>query len=669
MKFLNLKISTIIILGSAILSIACSWQSGLSENVQNIEGLYTEDLRPQFHYTPPEGWIGDPNGLIYHEGKYHLYYWGHAVSNDLVHWEHLPRAMSDIMSGSVVIDKQNTSGLGTNENPPWVAIFSVVYPETHIQAQEIAYSLDSGITWEKYDGNPVLDIGSTEFRDPQVFWYEPDNRWIMVIALAEERQVSFYASGNLKDWEHLSDFGPVGADGGVWECPDLFQLAVDGDKENMKWVLQVDVQPVGGQYFLGDFDGKQFIPDPEFAAISESDGQIPEGRLIEGFEDDNYGDWKVTGDAFGQGPVKESRPGQSPIFGFEGERFVTSFHGGDESTGTLLSTEFEIDRPYINFKIGGGEHPSNGSDGRGVGMRLIIDDEIIHESTGRNMEILKWKHWDVREYQNRLARIEIFDHETGGWGHVNVDHIMLAGEPIANERENAFWIDYGRDFYATRSWRNAPDSDERRIWIAWMSNWQYAQDVPTEPWKGVQSIPREVTLKSFPEGVRLVQEPVRALRGLRQDEFYLSNVRIDQLYDLSGKHGIAGTEFEMIVDLNIADADTAGIIVRRGTDEETVIGYDALDESLFVDRRNSGQTDFSSSFPGVSTGPVEADGNRVRLHILVDRSTLELFSNKGQTVISDLIFPSIESDGIAFFSSGGTAEIEHLSFYPLSSIW
>lgn len=654
-----------------IYAAACSSMPDVSERNPDVQStdLYSEDLRPQYHFTPPEGWIGDPNGLIYHDGEYHLYYWGHAVSEDLVHWEHLPRAMSDIMSGSVVIDRDNSSGLGTDDNPPWVAIFSVVYPETHIQAQEIAYSLDSGISWTKYEGNPVLDIGSTEFRDPQVFWYEPDERWIMVIALAEERKVSFYASDDLKKWDHLSDFGPAGADGGVWECPDLFPLPVDGDQNNIKWVLQVDVQPVGGQYFIGQFDGEKFIADQEFVSTSDLAESVPRGELVEDFEEDTYGDWEVTGEAFGDGPVKESRPGQSPIFGYAGKRFVTSFHGGDETVGTLTSPLFKINHPYMNFKIGGGEHPSMGKENRGVGIRLIVDGEIVRESTGQNMEILKWKHWDVREFREKEAYIEIFDFETGGWGHINVDHIILVDEPVESKRESAFWIDYGRDFYATRSWRNTPDRDEKRTWIAWMSNWQYAQDVPTEPWQGVQSLPREVYLKTLPEGVRLIQKPITALREIREDEISFSDIDIDDLYDLTELHGITGTEYEMILDLKIQDADTAGVLVRKGSGQQTVIGFDSIENTVFTDRENSGKTTFSSSFPGISYGPADAENGLIRLHIFVDRSTVEVFVNNGKTVISDLIFPDIDSNGIALFSRGGSATIEKLSIFQLSSIW
>ena len=207
---------------------------------------YQEPFRPQFHYTPAKNWMNDPNGLVYYKGEYHLFYqynpfgsqwghmsWGHAVSRDLVHWHELPVAIPEqgdelVFSGSAVVDKDNTSGFGTRANPPMVAIYTAAKPGS--QAQALAYSIDRGRTFKRYSGNPVLDIGSGEFRDPKVFWYAPAHEWRMVVSKAVERKIAIYRSPNLKDWTHLSDFGPANATGGVWECPDLFPLAVDGNR-------------------------------------------------------------------------------------------------------------------------------------------------------------------------------------------------------------------------------------------------------------------------------------------------------------------------------------------------------------------------------------------------------------------------------------------------------
>ena len=198
--------------------------------------------------------------------------WGHAVSEDLISWEELPVAIPDdathaIFSGSAVVDYFNTTGFGTLDNPPMVAIYtSHKHDDTH-QTQALAFSLDEGLTWEKYEGNPVLDLQMDHFRDPKVFWDRVTESWLMSVALPKDRKVSFYSSTNLKEWKHLSDFGPAGAVEGDWECPDLFSLFVGGDESKTKWVLLISINPggltggSGTQYFLGDWNGKEFIAD------------------------------------------------------------------------------------------------------------------------------------------------------------------------------------------------------------------------------------------------------------------------------------------------------------------------------------------------------------------------------------------------------------------------
>ena len=264
--------------------------------------------RPRYHFTPPQNFMNDPNGLVFYNGEYHLFYqhnpfgdvwghmsWGHAVSRDLVHWEHLPVALHEedgimIFSGSAVVDWENTSGLSVNGEPPLIAIYTGHTSKE--QTQNIAYSHDRGRTWIKYAGNPVIAIGAQEFRDPKVFWHEPTERWIMVTVLADQFKVRFDGSPDLKHWTHLSDFGPAGAVDGVWECPDLFQLTAEGQPERSKWVLKVDaLKGTGAQYFIGDFNGKCFTSDATddqilrvdygndfYAAQSWSD--MPDGRLI-----------------------------------------------------------------------------------------------------------------------------------------------------------------------------------------------------------------------------------------------------------------------------------------------------------------------------------------------------------------------------------------------------
>src|SRR4051794_2615251 len=171
---------------------------------------YQEPFRPQFHYTPAKNWMNDPNGLVYYEGEYHLFYqynpfgsqwghmsWGHAVSRDLVHWRELPVAIPEqgdeaVFSGSAVVDHENTSGFGSPDNPAMVAIYTAAKPGN--QSQALAYSTDKGRTWTRYAGNPVLDIGSSEFRDPKVFWYAPERKWVMAVVMAVEHKVRLYSS-------------------------------------------------------------------------------------------------------------------------------------------------------------------------------------------------------------------------------------------------------------------------------------------------------------------------------------------------------------------------------------------------------------------------------------------------------------------------------------------
>ncbi len=242
-------------------------------------------LRPKAHFTAEETWINDPNGLLFFEGVYHLFYqnnpfgsswgnmsWGHAISTDLITWEHLavaiPHKRGDaVFSGSAVVDYANTAGFAASGETALVAIYTSDAPGN--QSQALAYSVDAGATWTRYEGNPVLDIGSSEFRDPKVFWHGSENHghWVMAVVEAVERQVLIYTSADLKNWEYASSFGPAHAVDGSWECPDLFPLVVAGEKTE-KWVMLVSLNRgtvVGGgsgtQYFVGEFDGQTFTAD------------------------------------------------------------------------------------------------------------------------------------------------------------------------------------------------------------------------------------------------------------------------------------------------------------------------------------------------------------------------------------------------------------------------
>ena len=238
--------------------------------------LYREPYRPQYHFTPAHRWIGDPCGFIRHNGEYLGYSWGGARTRDLIHWQefdnHVIKGMpprTSAFTGSVVADTLNSAGWGKDA---LVAIFTLFDEDTRKQSQAIAYSVDGGLTYHYYDRNPVLDIWSTEFRDPTVIRHAPTGKWIMAVAKALEKKIAFYESDNLRDWSLTSEFGPLGDSLRSWECPDLFQVTVEETGEK-KWVLVVSINWAREQYFIGDFDGKRFIPDtPEAYPLYIDDG-------------------------------------------------------------------------------------------------------------------------------------------------------------------------------------------------------------------------------------------------------------------------------------------------------------------------------------------------------------------------------------------------------------
>ncbi|MDA0195766.1 MAG: glycoside hydrolase family 32 protein [Bacteroidetes bacterium] len=281
-----------------------------SDDREYLEGVYKEKRRPQLHFSSMRGWNNDPNGLIYYDGEYHLFYqhnpygydwgnmhWGHSVSTDLMHWKELPEALYPdeigvAYSGSAVIDYNNTSGFKSGEEEVIVAIYtSTWFPdrdqkearENPLERQSLAYSNDRGRTWTKYDGNPVIGdrrkiLGSGNDRDPNVFWHEPTQKWVMI--LFERIGMSIFTSDDLKEWKEESHFETF------WECPELFELPIDGDPNNTKWV----VYDAGGDYVLGDFDGKEFkitsgahnyIDGEFFAAQTYENIPATDGRRIQ----------------------------------------------------------------------------------------------------------------------------------------------------------------------------------------------------------------------------------------------------------------------------------------------------------------------------------------------------------------------------------------------------
>jgi fructan beta-fructosidase len=267
-----------------IAPILLAWLCAFSQSA-----WYDQPYRPQYHFSPRQNWTNDPNGLVYFDSEYHLFYqynpfgdvwghmsWGHAVSRDLVHWQELPVALPEengvmIFTGSTVVDTHNTSGFCTGSKPCMVAVYTGHTPQTPVhaalQTQNLAYSNDHGRTWTKYSGNPVLDLHLSDFRDPHVFWSDQGRRWVMAVALPNDHKVLFYGSPDLRAWERLSEFGPAGAMGGQWECPTLTEVPVMGGRRDTRWVLKVGLNPgglqggSGEQYFVGSFDGTRFTND------------------------------------------------------------------------------------------------------------------------------------------------------------------------------------------------------------------------------------------------------------------------------------------------------------------------------------------------------------------------------------------------------------------------
>ena len=270
------KRTTLFILAAMLAALFLSGRAGAQDS-------YDHPWRPQYHFTPSHNFMNDPNGMVFYKGEYHLFYqynpegrvwghmsWGHAISTDMVHWQHLPVAIPEdpkymAYSGSAVVDWNNSSGLCKNPDPAdhscLIAIYAAAYKDR--QKQHIAYSNDRGRTWTNYASNPVIDVDAEDFRDPKVFWYEPQKKWVLVAVLADRRKALFFDSTDLKHWNKLSEFGPAGDDAGQWECPDLLELPVEGTKET-RWVLIINRNPgapaggTGVRYLVGQFDGKQF---------------------------------------------------------------------------------------------------------------------------------------------------------------------------------------------------------------------------------------------------------------------------------------------------------------------------------------------------------------------------------------------------------------------------
>jgi len=628
---------------------------------------YREYYRPQFHLSAQHGWMGDPNGMIFFNGRYHLLWWGHALSNDLVHWtQYNNNAMSGgpggfgYWSGSVVADINNTAGFNTAEDTALVAVYTMHYNTSGIEKVGISSSLNH-IGFQYYEGNPVINVDQTDFRDPQVFWYEPSNRWIMVITRSLERAIEIYSSSDLKSWEYLSSFNTNGGKSQVWEVPDLFQLPLNNDTLNMKWVMTCGMGPNRVQYWVGNFDGTTFTVDTTDNIYT---GLGITGEIFEDFED-GYAGWTITGDAFGTQPATGTLAGQQEVSGWAGNAFINTFLNGDASTGTITSSMFTIEKPFINFLIGGGT---------GTGLRFNIKvngNTVISVRPSQNQEILRWKGVDVSPWLGQSAIIEIIDESTSGWGHILLDHIVFSEELYDSGNEHANWVDDGRDFYAARSYRNYSPNTDRKVWIGWMGNWTYANDVPTSPWRGHQAMPRTLKLINEGSGYDLIQEPLTEFEQLRKDHYTLEPQLVDGVKEVDGfKPG--WNVYELKASFKITgDSVKFGLtLADGGGSNKLIIGYDTHTSRVYVDRRNAGTTNFNQAFPTVMYGTIPyPEDSIVTLHIFMDQSSVEVFTDDYKKVISALVFTKPSATGITIFSENGATRLISFDAWKMESIW
>lgn len=484
----------------------------LSISAQKIS-FYKEQYRPQFHFTPAIHWMNDPNGLVYHNGEYHLFYqfnpfgnrwghmsWGHAVSKDLVYWWHLPLAIPEekdtmIFSGSCVVDKNNTSGFAKQAGQiPMVAIYTG-HIEGKNQSQHIAYSLDDGRTWTKYDKNPVLDLNNKDFRDPKVFWFEPQQKWVMAVVLAVEKKVQFYSSKNLTQWELMSHYGPAGDLNGIWECPDLFEVPVANEPGKTKWVLMHSPAPYM-QYFVGEFDGNTFKND---------------------------------------------------------------------------NTTSKIYRP-----------------------------------------------------------------------------------------------DYGPDYYAAIAYNNLP-AGQKPVSIGWINNWNYANDIPTTPWKSAMSLPRSLSVKKIGDEWILMQQPVEQVKQLRQKLSSWKNINVKNNFLLPVQSQVC--ELELV--FKPSSQSISGIRLAKGKGQYVEIGYDAAKDMLYIDRSRAGDTSFHAAFSKLSRyeTSLKSKNGRISLRIFLDKSILEVFANDGEAAMTAQIFPPDKNNGIELFSNESNVSFESVNFWSMKPIW
>lgn len=471
-----------------------------------------ESFRPVYHHTPAYGWMNDPNGMFYKDGVYHLYFqynpygsvwgnmhWGHSTSTDLMHWKFegcaiVPDAWGAIFSGSCVVDHENTAGFGKEAV---VAFYTSAKstPWGDIQMQSMAYSLDNGKTFTKYEGNPILTSSEKDFRDPKVFWYAPGKHWVMILAVGQHMEI--YSSVNLKEWKKESEFGAMqGAHGGVWECPDLVEIPVEGTREK-KWVLICNLNPGGpfggsaAQYFVGSFDGKKFV--------NESPTQTK-------------------------------------------------------------------------------------------------------------------------------------------------------------------WMDWGKDNYATVTWNNAPDG--HCIALGWMSNWQYANNVPTRQYRSANTLARDLTLYREGQELYLKSTPSVEVKKARGKKVSIPSFKVSEKHEMVNLFEEKQGAYEVEIVIQNAGASKIAFSLLNDKGEKVSMYYDLNRKQFVMDRSESGKVDFSKDFPAVTVAPVNVD-KELTLRLFVDRSSIEAFGEDGKFVMTNLVFPSQPYVKMCFEADKNGYAVKSLNVYKL----
>ena len=471
-----------------------------------------EMFRPVYHHTPAYGWMNDPNGMFYKDGVYHLYFqwnpygsvwanmhWGHSTSTDLMHWNFegsaiVPDAWGAIFSGSCVVDHNNTAGFGKDAV---IAFYTSAKasPWGDVQSQSMAYSLDNGKTFVKYEGNPILTSSEKDFRDPKVFWYAPGKHWVMMLAVGQHMEI--YSSVNLKEWKKESEFGAMqGAHGGVWECPDLVEIPVEGTREK-KWVLICNLNPGGpfggsaAQYFVGSFDGKKFV--------NESPTQTK-------------------------------------------------------------------------------------------------------------------------------------------------------------------WMDWGKDNYATVTWNNAPDG--RCIALGWMSNWQYANNVPTRQYRSANTLARDLTLYREGQELYLKSTPSSEVKKARGKKVSIPSFKVSEKHEMVNLFEEKQGAYEVEIVIQNAGASKIAFCLLNDKGEKVSMYYDLNRKQFVMDRSESGTVDFSKDFPAVTVAPANVD-KELTLRLFVDRSSIEAFGEDGKFVMTNLVFPSQPYVKMCFEADKNGYAVKTLNVYKL----